>query len=418
MGTRRLGRVNSRAPLLLLLLAVALVGCDRAAPPQPTATQAPPECCAFTTASPTSTSQATTAPTAEARWPGTPPSPLRGVARPAGRFLVSRDDGLWLVSLTNPSTDRRLYEATGPRWSFAGLAQTPSGPEIVVAEERQSNGPKEVRMMLYRIDLDGGAKTPLFEFGPVRGDFFRWGPVAVSPNGSRIAYAYNGGLYVRDRADGIERLIYQKTDELCGPSQPDCVYPMTPLWSPEGKSLLATGINYEPLQTYLFDPNGATVRSGQRVPICIYDTVWRGAAILGNDGSCYAGPGPRFFWYDVVSGKEDDLGPPPGYEFGSARASNVSKDGEYAVTWARCESACPQGYSSTYRPADIVALYRSDGTIFATIGSGARARLWVPDGSGVVLYFDGSIRFFFIDRAGDQWTLPLDATNVLAILPE
>ena len=96
----------------------------------------------------------------------------------------------------------------------------------------------------------------------------------------------------------------------------------------------------------------------------------------------------------------------------------MNRNGEYAVTWAGCQSSCPQGYSSSYRPADIVALYRPDGTIFATIGSGARARQWVPDGSGVVLDFDGATRFFFIDRAGAQWTLPLDATSVLAILPE
>lgn len=401
----RVPLVKARLLAVLAALSLGLVACEGEAPPLATTATATP------TATSTSVSTSTPTPTpSTAQWPGTPPSPIRGEARPAGRFLVTRDDGLWLVSLTNPSTDRRLYEATGPRWFFAGLAQTPSGSEVIVAEERQPNGPKEVHAMLFRIDLRGGVKTPLFEFGPVRGDFFPWKPAEVSPDGSRIAYAYGGGLYVRDRADEAGRLIFQRTTEQCGPSRPDCIYPMTPLWSPDGRSLVVTGINYEPVQTFLFDPGGATVRSGQRLPVCINDRVWRGSSNLGNNGNCYSGGESRFFWYDLSTKMTEDIRPPVGYEEGFAQVSNVSRNGEFAVTWAARQPSS--------RPADIVALYRADGTIFATTGSGARARQWVPDGSGVVLDSDGSIRFFFIDRAGDQWTLPLDATIVHTILPE
>lgn len=357
---------------LLLLAVLACLACADQPPMMPPTTTMPASAPSVEKPSFTSTPTPTPTPTPTSL----PVLVPRGSAIPTGRFLMKRADGLWLVSLTNPSEDRRLYSATSP-WVFGGIAQGAGSLEVVVGERLQIEGKERTRVLVIRIS-DGSA-TQLFESDqlPRQDSSSSPRPIAVSPDGARIAYVSDAGFYLRDRRSNVERRLYQQ-EAGCRqpPSVPGCMYPVNPTWSPDGRWLFITGVNYEPLETYVFDASKAVaeISPGTVLRRCVgYDPAWRRATVFGDSGNCYSEARAPFFWYDPATGHVDVISTPAGPYIDPRPA--IHRDGTFAILFYE------------YPKQDTIVFYDSDGALvraFAVGFQAVRSLEWLPDGSGVV----------------------------------
>ncbi len=405
-------RIGPRLLLVALVLGSALAGCDRSSkatpPPNPTVQVAT----STVTPSPVTTVAAT--PPRLYPTPG-PPIPTQGEVRPAGRFLVRKNDGLWIVSLADPAQDRRIYAASSATpWSFVGAARRGALTEFFVSER----APQDT-LSIVRFDERAQAPERLFTYGPTR-----LGEAAVSPNGVSVAYVDDTGLRLRVLPTGADYRVAPHVswrDRACTIVQ-TCVTHVSPFWSPDGGVLLSRGISYEPVVTWVFDPS-QTERPGTRIPLCLRPAPpWRGSSVPGDDGNCYSDPGRNFFWYDIVTGAKSALPEPSGYEC-SMEGIAARPTGETVTSWVHCKVAgAPYDAPGT----DLVVLSRSDGTVLASTrhfpqpGDAFRAVDWLPDGSGAVLArrSGNDDANFLIDRAAQIWTLPLGGARLVAILPD
>lgn len=387
--------------LVLVVAAVLLAGCDRApASPVATSTASTPTAASPAVPTPAVTLPPTSSPTAPVGL-----VPTRGVARPAGQYLVERDHALWLVSPTGATADRRVSLASGSTWEYLGMVTR--GPAV---------GPYVMETVGFTntvVRLDGeGVVHPIAPSDAAGG--------AVSPDGRFLAYAANDGLRLRDLPTGADRLLGRnvrwRVDDCAIVTS--CVNFAWASWSDSGRFAVGTGTSYEPVVTWLFDIISGSL--GSRVPGCSMG-VWYADRLLVEDGNCYSDSGFNVFWYDPVTGQRTDVSPPTGRECRAGNAA-VGPNGVLALTWYSCLPAgltTEERYARRSAARDLLVIYDAVRRVIAEREHGGdyRPALWSADGAGVIVEQGRDGVFRFVDLEGEVWTLEMDAVSVLDVLP-
>jgi len=151
---------------------------------------------------------------------------------PDGEDILRLIPGLW-NSTTDPNT-----QYTVPNW-----VMTQDGQKIALVLSKWDRTVHSSSLSLWVVDTDGNNLAKAYDFGNTSG--LEIENVAWSPNGSRLAVAYNQGLYVLRPDTGEMKYVAQYGSSFGGQME----------WSQDGSLVYAPSFNDMPAFT-LSDPNG------------------------------------------------------------------------------------------------------------------------------------------------------------------
>jgi len=320
---------------------------------------------------------------------GSPADDTQPAFSPSGQQIAFRSErdggGIFLMGATGESVRRLTDFGFNPAWS-------PDGREIAVATEGAVDPmARNSRSQIFRIDVATGARRSLAVQDGVQPSW--------SPHGTRIAF---WGLAL----PGARRAIWTVPagGGTAVPVVDDAYYNWSPVWSPDGTSLLFAsdrGGSMNLWKVAVDETSGEVLAAPQPITT---PSEWSALPSLSRDGRLllYATRDNRSFVeqvsFDAETGGTTGVPTPAFQGARSIRSCDVSPDG----AWLVLRSASPQ---------EDLLLTRPDGGDQRQLTddlSRDRAPRWSPDGGRIL---------FSSNRSGkyEAWTLRPDGSGLTQI---